>query len=74
MPSIQLQIRKTDSEFIEGAYRKILAEDGSEWVCHKLWFKKLETMDKQNSIFCEYAFDSIPEKIKELIDKPEIKY
>ena len=53
MPSIQLQIRKTNQDFTDKAERKVVnGED--EYFLQKLWFKKIETMDERNDLFVEY--------------------
>ena len=63
MPSIQLQIRKTNQDFTDKAERRVInGED--EYFLQKLWFKKIETMDERNDLFVEYREDELPEEVR----------
>ena len=73
MPSIQLQIRKTNQDFTDKAERRLVnGED--EYFLQKLWFKKIETMDKAHHLFAEYSFEELPEEVRKQINSPEKLY
>lgn len=73
MPSIQLQIRKTNQDFTDKAERRVInGED--EYFLQKLWFKKIETMDERNDLFVEYREDELPEEVRKQINSPEKFY
>lgn len=71
MPSIQLQIRKTNKDFTDKAERTIV-HDGKEYFEQRIWFKKIETMDKNNDLFVECS--DLPEEVKKQINQPEKEY
>lgn len=70
MPSIQLQIRKTNQDFTDKAV-KTLSNGDDQFFLHEIWFKKIETMDKSNDLYVEYREDELPEEILKQINEDE---